>query len=85
MLIHHFGAETQGFQGLVDQYDRAYFGYKWANSAEFGEKRKKMSELKNSVLIMQRECCFLEKFGTGRDKPHLNVPTVKVGYISNLT
>ena len=22
MLIHHFGAETQGFQGLVDQNDR---------------------------------------------------------------
>ena len=23
MLIHHFGAETQGFQGLFDQNDRA--------------------------------------------------------------
>ena len=22
MLIHHFGAETHGFQGLVDQNDR---------------------------------------------------------------
>ena len=22
MLIHHFGAETQGFHGLVDQKDR---------------------------------------------------------------
>ena len=22
MLIHHFGAETQGFQGLVNQIDR---------------------------------------------------------------
>ena len=49
MLIHHFGAETQGFQGLVDQNDRGKAWKKhflWGGSGflNFSERRLGISQ-----------------------------------------
>ena len=51
MLIHHFGAETQGFQGLVDQNDRG----------KAFSPRKLTFSSRDFFNLTEKICCRLNK------------------------